>query len=103
VNALQTVQHLITLANDSGAARGEASNAALAAVRLIKNNDLEVKEKFELEKIFDLPKPTVKIPRIIMTRFAGRCAACYGQIETGTIVRFIKGVGIWHTGCEVRQ
>lgn len=37
---IQKLEHLINLANDSGAAEGEARNAALIAVQLIKKHDL---------------------------------------------------------------
>ncbi len=92
----------------------EARNAALAAAKLIREHDLEIKEREAPRRKTPRPTPRstprprrpsskknarVEIPPIIESPLGGDCAVCGKRYRAGTEVHWSDSAGGIHTAC----
>lgn len=88
--ALSRIQHLIALAESRGVEDAEARTAARIAVKLIHAHGIEMRDPSE-----SASPP----PRMIHSRYAGRCNKCGASYQQGELVAWTKGCGAAHPGC----
>jgi hypothetical protein len=104
-SVVDRVQKLLALAASSNA--HEARNAAHLAAKLIRENDLEVRER-EGGTRRKTPKPKrpsskknarVEIPPVIESPLGGDCVVCGKRYRAGTEIHWSDAHGGIHTSC----
>jgi hypothetical protein len=101
MTALRVLQ-LARLACDSGAAEGEARNAALAACRIIIAKP-DVLALVQPQPAYRPPAPERPEWRVIRSKFDGFCSRCATWFGAGERVAWAKGHGAMCVTCHRRR
>lgn len=93
---MDTAVKLVRLAVDSAAAPGEASNAAIAACRLIHKHGLLKSGSKEAQEPREPFNTQAEEPqwRIIITKFKTKCMECGGTVGERSNALWKKGTGV---------